>query len=297
MAVAGVPEPQPDHAVRMTKFAQEILLKFNDITRALDRTLGPDTSNLQLRIGLSSGPVTGGVLQGGKSVFQLFGSTVNTAVRMEETSDSGRIHMSEKTSQLLIEAGRKKWTQARKEKVLVKGSGTIQTYFLAQRKTPSITPNEVQNMLEASDRRLSFCSDLSVESAEIWDEEDEEALMSVPTVDPSKGDKDQRLVDWQVESFLRLLKQIVAFRNRANRGKKQKNESFSLKLDCGETVLDEVEEVIRLPDFDSSRCGNKAIDAESASISAMAVAQLRSYIEQISSTYQSNAFHNFEHAR
>jgi class 3 adenylate cyclase len=57
------------------------------------------TSSLSCRVvGLNSGPTTAGVLHGGKGCFQLFGDTVNTAVRMEGHGAVGRIHVSQSTA-------------------------------------------------------------------------------------------------------------------------------------------------------------------------------------------------------
>ena len=50
----------------------------NSIASTNDSFDSPDTTDLALRIGLHSGPVTAGVLRGQKSRFQLFGDTVNT---------------------------------------------------------------------------------------------------------------------------------------------------------------------------------------------------------------------------
>lgn len=76
VAVVGVPDQRSDHAVVCAKFAEDCLHSMQTKTRELETILGPDTSELCLRIGLHSGPVVAGVLRGEKSRFQLFGDSV-----------------------------------------------------------------------------------------------------------------------------------------------------------------------------------------------------------------------------
>jgi class 3 adenylate cyclase len=85
VAASGLPEPRKDHCVAMCRFARDCLVKTKELVRKLESILGPDTSQLHMRIGIHSGPVTGGVLRGDKSRFQLFGDTMNTTARVETT--------------------------------------------------------------------------------------------------------------------------------------------------------------------------------------------------------------------
>ena len=75
VAVAGLPEKRHDHAVVMARFARDCVMKMNNLTKQLELSLGPDTGDLCIRVGLHSGPVIAGVLRGDKSRFQLFGDT------------------------------------------------------------------------------------------------------------------------------------------------------------------------------------------------------------------------------
>jgi class 3 adenylate cyclase len=108
VAVAGLPEPIKNHAVVMAKFSNDIMNQIHMMARRLEVSLGPDTGDLTLRIGLHSGPVTAGVLRGERARFQLFGDTVNTAARMEQAGIKDKIQISQATADYLI-AGGKRW--------------------------------------------------------------------------------------------------------------------------------------------------------------------------------------------
>ncbi|CAJ1951432.1 unnamed protein product [Cylindrotheca closterium] len=130
VAVTGLPNPQERHAEIMVKFSVDCLAKMRNVILSLVDSLGEDTENLSMRVGLHSGPVTGGVLRGQKSRFQLFGDTVNTASRMESNGMSGKIHVSQSTADELVKLGRSTWLAACDEKLPVKGKGDMQTYFV-----------------------------------------------------------------------------------------------------------------------------------------------------------------------
>lgn len=79
-AVTGVPEYQKLHAVAMVKFAAACRKEMASRTVKMAKSLGPDTALLRMRIGVHSGSVTGGVLRGERSRFQLFGDVRITTI-------------------------------------------------------------------------------------------------------------------------------------------------------------------------------------------------------------------------
>jgi class 3 adenylate cyclase len=134
VAVTGIPNPQPEHAVIMVRFAEECIAKMHQVTSKLAATMGPDTANLSIRVGLHSGTVTGGVLRGQKSRFQLFGDSMNTAARMESHGLAGQIHISEDTAKALMAKGKSHWVTPRDDQLDVKGKGFLKTFWVVNRK-------------------------------------------------------------------------------------------------------------------------------------------------------------------
>ena len=272
VAVSGIPEARADHAVAMAKFARDCLYKMRSITKELEVSLGPDTSSLTFRIGLHSGPVTGGVLRGDNARFQLFGDTVNTAARMESTGLPNMIQVSQATADLLIAASKEHWIKPRDEQVFAKGKGHMSTYWLSIGNERSCSRRSASSRSQGSE----VCD--STDSVNI----DENAVVS--------NSKTKRLVDWNVQVLLRFLKIIVARRGTSNECIASDDWNGVAQLDVA--VVDEVAEIIALPKYKKMA----EAESESAPINAEVESQLHEYVTAIAQMYRNNPFHNFEHA-
>jgi class 3 adenylate cyclase len=88
VAVAGIPTPRTDHAVVMVHFAMNCIRRLDRLLKELEVHLGRSTGDLQVRVGVHSGPVTAGVLRGAKARFQLFGKVCSTRLKPIPTSTS-----------------------------------------------------------------------------------------------------------------------------------------------------------------------------------------------------------------
>ncbi|CAB9515758.1 Receptor-type guanylate cyclase gcy [Seminavis robusta] len=297
VACAGLPVPRKDHALAMARLANDAQNKMTEVSHELESRLGPETSQLCMRIGLHSGPVTAGVLRGEKGRFQLFGDTMNVASRMESTGMARKVHMSKETADLIIAGGKGRWVVPREDKVFAKGKGELQTYFL------SIKPESRGSLTET----LSLAASLKDEEYEIetYSTQDASNRMRLlaaltPPADDVVG-KTTRLVDWTVDILGRQLRQVVAHRM-------TRKSLFSIgSLDNTEKrppqfkprrgdLMDEVVDVLSLPKFDESLFKNY-VDPETVELPAAVVDQLRELVSRIAKAYNNrNAFHSFEHA-
>eukprot|EP00980_Cylindrotheca_fusiformis_P028843 scaffold22655_cov173-Cylindrotheca_fusiformis.AAC.2 len=256
-----------------------------DVTLKLEVSLGPDTSDLELRTGIHSGQVTAGVLRGERSRFQLFGDTMNTAARMESSGERSRIQVSQVTADLLTEAGLARWIIPRSTKMFVKGKGEMQTYWV-RKSSRTIKPKvtDLKSGMETLDEEAE-----TEESSERGHEEDDDFL-------GIEGlSKTERLVEWNVEVLTSLLEQIVGSRGGVANQVQTLTSAEKTIGAGGRTVLEEFTPIIQLKRFDVEELKCRG-NPTSLDIGDEVKSQLRNYISSISELYPGNAFHNFEHA-
>jgi adenylate cyclase len=119
MAVAGLPEPDPEHDRNLARVALRM-------RRFLEKRNRSATNHWRCRIGIGRGPVIGSIVGIHKYVYDLFGPAVNLASRLEQQA-----------SPMQILVGRESWERLRDDFVLrsvreveLKGLGRHEVFAL-----------------------------------------------------------------------------------------------------------------------------------------------------------------------
>ena len=196
--------------------------------------------------------------------FQLFGDTMNTASRMESTGQRGKIQISQETADLLIAAGRMSWITPREERVVAKGKGEMQTYWV--------------NIGTTID--ISAFQDGSLDGS----------LSETDGPFAALSPKTTRLVLWNVEILLDLLRQIQVLRGE---NAPPLQETVIRSKESTKIAYDEVEDVINFPPY---RGQQAEIETEDVELVPEVEQQLEDFLSTIASMYIENHFHDFAHA-
>ncbi len=119
MVVGGAPIERNDHASVVAKLALEMQVVLQEIAELRNIPL-------QMRYGLSSGPVVAGVIGTSKFTYDIWGDTVNMASRMEKTSLTNEIQVSHSTYNLIKD----QFEFEARGPIAVKGKGNVETFIL-----------------------------------------------------------------------------------------------------------------------------------------------------------------------
>lgn len=119
MAVSGLPKEKEDYAFLCVKAAQEMqeFIKHRNENAAV---------KWRMRIGIHSGSIIAGIVGKKKFTYDIWGSTVILASRMEEVGEIGRVNISATTCDYIQEYYECEY----RGKVSVEGQGEMDMYFV-----------------------------------------------------------------------------------------------------------------------------------------------------------------------
>ncbi len=123
LAVCGLPIKNENHA-------HQTVLVALDIINFIEERKKTHPEALDIRIGINSGSLIAGIVGVKKFAYDIWGDTVNTAARMEQNSEKGKINISESTYQLV----KNKVHCEYRGKIHTKGKGEMDMYFAIETK-------------------------------------------------------------------------------------------------------------------------------------------------------------------
>jgi adenylate cyclase len=125
MCAGGLPTPNQTHPLDTVRAAAEMQRSLREL---MERKKAVGKPVFEMRIGIHTGPVVAGVVGIHKFAYDIWGDTVNTAARMEQGGEPGRINISETT----FEAVRHEFRCTYRGRLAAKNKGEIAMYFVEE---------------------------------------------------------------------------------------------------------------------------------------------------------------------
>jgi class 3 adenylate cyclase len=123
MCAGGIPSQDPDHPVNILQAGLEI----RDWMKSMNnRRIASGLPTWELRIGIHVGPAVAGVVGRKKYAYDIWGSTVNIASRMESSGEPGFVNISSAAHELV----KHRYDCVYRGKVYAKNIGEIDMYFV-----------------------------------------------------------------------------------------------------------------------------------------------------------------------
>lgn len=128
LAAGGLPTPNTTHPVDVIRAALDMqaFIRERQIQRQAEGKFA-----FTARVGVHTGPVVAGIVGIKKFAYDIWGDTVNTAQRMEASSEAGRVNVSRDTFELAKDVFRFSY----RGKIDAKGKGEVEMYFVEESRT------------------------------------------------------------------------------------------------------------------------------------------------------------------
>lgn len=200
---------------------------------------------------------------------------------MESNGIPDRVQISQETADLLEVANKGHWFEARPDKIQAKGKGELTTYLLKIHGgggSGGDATNKKKSGYESDAQ--SVASSLNGSNDHYHD-------------DSHVAEKRNRIADWTVEVLTDLLLEIQVRREASQVKQEPTYKILQVEQEStylGEkTVIDEVKEIIELPEFNVSAAEREArIDKNTVALSPDVIQELQDFVRTIACMYHDN---------